>query len=215
MGLKKKRLLFLNSIAEELITYSESLEVFSIPLIKTTPKKVDFINYDINLPWVITSQSAAKIIKESPKVSTKIYAVGQKTASHFKGAIFPTISNSLELAKLIKKNKEKKVLFFCGNKRREDLPNYLNLANIEVKEVVVYDTEIIDKNVNLHDYDGLAFMSPSAVNAMAKKNGFGNLKCFAIGKTTGEALSLHGQNYKLSDEPNAVSLIKAAEYFLK
>ena len=42
MGIKKKRLLFLNSITEELITSSESLEVSSIPLIKTTPKKIDF-----------------------------------------------------------------------------------------------------------------------------------------------------------------------------
>lgn len=214
MGIKKKRLLFLNSITEELITSSESLEVSSIPLIKTTPKKIDF-DFDINLPWVITSQSAAKIVKKFPKISTKVYVVGQRTASHFNGAISPKISTSLELAKLIKKNKEKKVIFFCGNKRRDDLPNYLNLANIEVKEVVIYDTKIIDKNVNLYDYDGLAFMSPSAVNAMAKKNGFGNLKCFAIGKTTGEALNQHGQNYKLSDEPNAASLIKAAEYFLK
>ena len=65
--------------------------------------------------------------------------------------------------------------------------NYLNSIEIEVKEVVVYDTEIIDKNVNLLDYDALAFMSPSSVNAMANKNGFGNLPCFAIGKTTGDS----------------------------
>jgi uroporphyrinogen-III synthase len=215
MRLKKKRLLFLNSIAQELITYSESIEVFSIPLIRTIPKKVNFKNYDTNLPWVITSQSAAKIINEFPKISTKIYCVGQRTASYFKNPIYPEINTALELAKLIEQNKEKSVVFFCGNKRRDDLPKYLNSIKIEVKEVIVYDTKIIDKNVNLHDYDALAFMSPSSVNAMANKNGFGELTCFAIGKTTGEALSQHNQKYKLSEEPNAASIIDAAEYFLK
>tara|TARA_B110000003_G_scaffold113822_1_gene116490 strand:- start:19377 stop:20024 length:648 start_codon:yes stop_codon:yes gene_type:complete len=215
MGIIKKRLLFLNSISEELKDYSNKIESHCIPLIKTSSNKINPKDYDTKMPWVITSQSAAKVITEFPKLSDKIYTVGQRTASHFKDAIFPEINTALELAKLIERNNEKKVVFFCGNKRRDDLPNYLNSIKIEVKEVVVYDTEIIDKNVNLLDYDALAFMSPSSVNAMANKNGFGNLPCFAIGKTTGEALNQHNQNYKLSDEPNAASIIEAVEYFFK
>lgn len=215
MGVIKKRLLFLNSISEELKNHSDKIETYCIPLIETNSKKLNPKDYEINLPWVISSQSAAKIIKEFPELSNKIYAVGKKTASHFKSAIYPKINTALELAKLIELNKEKKVIFFCGNKRRDDLPNYLKSIKIDLKEVVVYDTKILDKNVNLLDYDALAFMSPSSVNAMANRNGFGHLPCFAIGKTTGEALSQHNQDYKLSDEPNAASIIKAAEYFFK
>jgi uroporphyrinogen-III synthase len=215
METNKKRLLFLNSIPEELKNQSNKIEVYCIPLIETYPKNISYKLFDSNIPWVITSKTAAKVIKKFPILSNKIYVVGKKTAKHFKNAIYPKIHTALELAKLIEFNKEKKVIFFCGDKRRNDLPNYLKSVAIEVEEVVVYHSKIIDKTVNLLDYNGLAFMSPSSVHAMAKKNGFGNLSCFAIGKTTGEALKQYGQNYKLSDEPNAVSIINIAEQFLK
>lgn len=215
MSTKKKRLLFLNSISEESISYSNKIEVSSIPLIETFAKKLNLKDLNKNIPWIITSQSAARLIKKLPVISQKIYVVGKKTASHFKNAIYPKKNTALELAKLIELNQEKKVIFLCGDKRRDDLPNYLKSVKIELQEVVVYQSKIIDKNVNLYDYDALAFMSPSTVYAMAKNNGFGSLPCFAIGETTGEALNKHGQVYKISEEPNAVSLIKAAEHFLK
>ena len=145
MEIKKKRLLFLNSISKELKDYSNKIESHCIPLIKTSSNKINPKDYNTKIPWVITSQSAAKVITEFPELSEKIYTVGQRTASHFKDAIYPEINTAIELAKLIERNNEKRVVFFCGNKRRDDLPNYLNSIEIEVKEVVVYDTEIIDK----------------------------------------------------------------------
>ena len=106
MGIIKKRLLFLNSISEELKDYSNNIESHCIPLIKTSSNKINPKDYDTKMPWVITSQSAAKVITEFPKLSDKIYTVGQRTASHFKDAIFPEINTALELAKLIERNQE-------------------------------------------------------------------------------------------------------------
>ena len=73
MGIIKKRLLFLNSISEELKDYSNKIESHCIPLIKTSSNKINPKDYDTKIPWVITSQSAAKVITEFPKLSDKIY----------------------------------------------------------------------------------------------------------------------------------------------
>ena len=77
MSTKKKRLLFLNSISEESISYSNKIEVSSIPLIETFAKKVNLKDLNKNIPWIITSQSAARLIKKLPVISQKIYVVGK------------------------------------------------------------------------------------------------------------------------------------------
>ena len=118
MSTKKKRLLFLNSISEESISYSNKIEVSSIPLIETFVKKLNLKYLNKNIPWIITSQSAARLIKKLPVISQKIYVVGKKTASHFKNAIYPKKNTALELAKLIELNQEKKVIFFVWRQKK-------------------------------------------------------------------------------------------------
>jgi len=211
-----KTLLFLNALSsEQLHDFNQDhfLTVKCNPLIETKPLDFDAHQLDTNLPWVFTSRSAVEAVKSIP-LSKKIYAIGKQTAEGLSNTILPQKSTATDLAKLIIENNEKKVIFICGNKRREDLPEYLKSFNVEVKEVHVYQTINLNKTLNLHSVDGLAFMSPSAVYSLSENNGFNGLPCFAIGPTTAQALKNEGQDCIISNNTDARSIVEVArEYF--
>ena len=214
-----KRLLFLNHISKESIAslnkVHPQLEVRCTPLIATKEVAFDPNVLDTTKPWAFTSQAAVKAVKKYPFANT-VYCVGEKTSNGLSNAITPTKSNAIELAKLIIQNKEKEVIFICGNRKKDDLPKALKQHNIKVKEVVVYETIYLQKSVNLQQIDGLAFMSPSAVHSMNENGGFSNLPCFAIGTTTAKALKSLGQKCVMSQQTNASSMVQAAcQYFLE
>lgn len=88
----------------------------------------------------------------------------------------------------------KEVIFFCGNIRREELPNMLTAAGIKVNELVVYQTKETPMAI-LPNWDAVLFFSPSAVQSFFQLN---KLKestvCFAIGTTTAASLAQHTPN---------------------
>ena len=64
--------------------------------------------------------------------------------------------------------------------------------------------------------DGLAFMSPSSVEAMVQNCGFNGLPCFAIGQTTAKTLIDYGQKPIISKKSSAESIVQTAiAYFNK
>ena len=116
-------------------------------------------------------------------------------------------SNAKSLAKLILNEKENEVLFICGSRRRDELPNLLKKEGVNVKELIVYETKFLNKNVNLHGIDALVFMSPSSVMAYAENNEFKDLSIFAIGTTTAQTLKDLNQEVIISCQANINSLI--------
>lgn len=80
------------------------------------------------------------------------------------------------------------VWFFCGNKRRDVLPDTLQNNGIHVNEITVYDTILTSHELS-KAYDGVVFFSPSAVESFFAVNQInGHIPCFAIGKTTAGAI---------------------------
>ena len=209
--INRKHILFLNQVDNESLS-NDAFRVSCEPLIKTMPLDFDSNQWNKNIPWVVTSRTATKlIIKENlPK---KIYAIGLKTAKNIPQAIHPKNATAKEVAKLIIENREKEVLFICGEQRREELPQLLKNANIKLTEAIVYRTEIIQKKLNLESVDGLAFMSPSSVVGMVQNGGFNKLPCFAIGTTTAQTLTEHGQTPIISTEPSAESIVQTAQVY--
>jgi uroporphyrinogen-III synthase len=213
-----KHLLFLNDLSTqtlEELNSDNSIKVSSEPLIKTSAITFNHDDLDVTKTWVFTSRKAIEILLEhNLSFSKKIYAIGQKTADLIPSAIIPEKASAIDLAKLIIKAQEKDVIFICGNRRRNDLPSKLLSHGIKVKEVTVYQTENLNKTVNLQGIDGLAFMSPSAVYSLAQNGGFKNLPCFAIGTTTALALKDEGQKCMISKTTNAKSLVDIAKHYL-
>ncbi len=130
--------------------------------------------------------------------------------------IFSTARNSTQLAEEIVRNDEKQVIFFCGDQRRDELPDMLSAHEIEMKEIVVYRT--IEKPVKVEtNYDGVLFFSPSAVKSFFSINKTeATTVLFAIGKTTAEELTLHSSNKILiGTHPNKELLANQAMQYLK
>jgi len=125
--------------------------------------------------------------------------------------------NAISLAQIIARNRDiKSVDFFCGNKSLDDLPEYLESKGVQVHKEVVYNTELVNQNLDTSDVDGMIFLSPTAVYSFFKKNEIDvNVPCFCIGATTSEAIHLRCNNPRVpSNDPSLESVIdKVIEHF--
>jgi uroporphyrinogen-III synthase len=109
--------------------------------------------------------------------------------------ILAEASYGLDLANaIIQLGSIHEVNFFCGNQRRNELPDTLKNAGITVNEYVVYEN-IPTPIVTADDYDGIMFFSPSAVKSYFSANRIHQKTiCFAIGRTTATSLREHTDN---------------------
>lgn len=123
-----------------------------------------------------------------------------------------TAKNATLLAEEIVKNSSgNKIIFFCGNRRLEDLPALLKEKNIEVEEIVVYHTELVHQKI-VDDFDAIAFFSPTAAESFFNDNTLKkNAVCISVGTTTTEAIKKYSQNRVITSEnPSEESVIDLA-----
>jgi len=84
--------------------------------------------------------------------------------------------------------------FFCGDQRRDELPDQLQRAGIEVREIIVYRTRQTPHPLE-KAYEGIAFFSPSAVHSFFSLNKVPPATVlFAIGRTTAAAIRQYSGN---------------------
>lgn len=126
-------------------------------------------------------------------------------------------TNAISLAQIIARNPDvESVDFFCGNKSLDDLPEYLESKGITVNKEVVYETELVQEQLDTDPFDGVIFLSPTAVYSFFKKNQLKpRVPAFCIGATTAEAVHLRCDNKRIeSDEPSIESVVdKVIEHF--
>ena len=154
--------------------------------------------------------------------SWNIYCIGNTTRAlvedHFgAAAIAGTAINAAELALLIIENKVAEVIFFCGDKRREELPDLLNNRGIRVHELVVYRTFAVHHSI-VKQYEGILFFSPSAAESFFSTNNLpAETVLFAIGSTTANELRKYTTNTIITGkEPGKENLVnEAVKYFVK
>jgi len=174
---------------------------------------------------VFTSMNAVEAViaaLKNTKPTWEIYSMGGTTKQLIENyfgvdAIKGIGRDAQSLAKQIIDANEKDVIFFCGNIRRDELPHLLNEKNIQVKEIVVYETSLIPQKI-VKDFDGIVFFSPSAVESFFSNNTVNALTTlFAIGETTAITISKYTNNpIIISDSPEKNSLAKKAiDYFSK
>jgi len=144
--------------------------------------------------WIFTSKKAVKAIKpmiKDLKVPEHIFAVGTKTAEKLEDldleVTVPDEYNVAALAKTMKDLKLKKVVHFCGNLQASDLSKLLG-KKTKLTSIEVYRTKLTGHEVDMDPYDGVVFMSPSAVESFMKQNTVADsMPVFCIGSTTEEA----------------------------
>ena len=159
-----------------------------------------------------TSKNAVSAIEwnnELPNANWKIFCIEGATKNALKKyftekSIKGTAKSALLLAEVIaEKSEEKKIIFFCGSKRMEDLPGLLLSKGIDVEEVIVYKTELVPQKI-IDDFEGVAFFSPSAAESFFSVNTLKkNVVCLSVGKTTSEAIKKYTDNEVVTAEKSS------------
>ncbi len=171
---------------------------------------------------IFTSRNAVSAVsqllndKEKSK-NWKVYAVGAGTAKVVSDLLLAKVVNEpagdgSRLAKMIiEAETPGNAVFFCGDKRRDVVPDALIKAGFRLKEFVVYQT-ILTPLKNQHDVDGILFFSPTAVQSFFSANNISsNVVCFAIGNTTGNELRKFTTNKIITAaEPSEKEVIQLA-----
>ena len=166
----------------------------------TTPALEKRINelYLQHVAVIFTSVNAVKAVNRllPTKPSWKIFCIAPTTKKSVADVfgnepIIGTAENATHLAdKIIADPSIKKLIFFCGDQRRNILHEKLKEKGIALEELVVYKTverpQIISKY-----YDAILFFSPSAVKSFFSVNSIPDkTQVFAIGSTTANEVTL-------------------------
>ena len=116
---------------------------------------------------------------------------------------------------IAEKYSQNNFIFFCGNLRRDALPDFFKENQIEFHEIQVYKNKLTSQKIN-ERVDAVLFFSPSGVNSFLKKNTIENQVCFCIGTTTADALSDYTKQIILCEKPIITSVLeKVVKYYGK
>lgn len=174
-------------------------------LVFTSPRAVDA--FGEAMPWLPTENVLWH--------GKPVYAVGPRTADALRTIGFTPEgeeSGSAErLAERIRKQDfERPLLFLCGSRRRDVLPDLLASSGIEVEEICVYDTRLRDGLAwpPGRKPDWLVFFSPSGFEAVRRAGlPLEGVRVAAIGPTTADVLRAHGVPVAgVADEPTPEQL---------
>jgi uroporphyrinogen-III synthase len=129
--------------------------------------------------------------------------------------LIATADNAQQLGQRLIDDGVRDVVFFCGNIRRDELPNKIRSEGGDMEEVVVYETEELPEKLT-KDYDGILFFSPSAVQAFYQHNQPAkHTVLFAIGKTTAEALRQNkGRHIVVAHKTDKIAMAEEAIAYL-
>ena len=206
------------------------IHIDEIPFIETEPIQSIEVQQEIEqafllaLPVVFTSMNAVEAVAyylEETMPEWQIYCIGNTTNNlvikHFGEAKIAGIANDAEsLAAIIVEDKFiDQVIFFCGDQRRDELPQILRDHDIDVNEIVVYQTIALPQKLE-KAYHGILFFSPSAVASFFQKNKLpGTTVLFAIGNATAAAIKKYSANRIITgEEPGKAELVrKMISYF--
>ena len=211
--------------------FDHDIEIDAIPFVQVDPIREDNLREELEklckLPLTVVFTSANAInamsgVLKSSKPEWSIYCIGNATKKALLGyfdstAIKGTAMDGEGLAEKIKQNEVSEVVFFCGDKRLDALPDFLYRHDIMVREIVVYKTKEIPELVKKH-YQGVMFFSPNGVNSFFRVNIIGpHTVLFAIGNTTATAVrSKTNNNIVVSETPSREHMVdKVIEYFHK
>ncbi|MDW8301207.1 MAG: uroporphyrinogen-III synthase [Bacteroidia bacterium] len=194
-------------------------------------QKVNILDYTA---IIFTSKNAVDIffqfcknlrIEMPPEM--KYFCVNETTANYIqhhvqmrKRKVFVGKGNNQDLFPLFKKHSTEKYLYPCSEIRKSDIPDFMKQNNILCKELIIYETVSADlKDLNIYDYQLIAFFSPSGVTAL--KENFpdykqGDTLFAAFGSTTAKAIQ--DANFRVDIQapiPQIPSMVGAIELKLK
>lgn len=188
-----------------------------LAIVETDFIRTENINFDlshINDNLIFTSQNAVLSVLQHPdstKLKSKnVFCVGSKTKALLEENGFTVeihTGYAADLAEIISlMHQNESFTFFCGNLRRDVLPEMLNENGITFNEIEVYQTKLTSEKMEA-TFDGILFFSPSGVESYLQQNKLKNEYCFCIGNTTAEALFNKTKNIIVANQPTVENTI--------
>lgn len=164
---------------------------------------------------VITSKNAVEALFDSVDTTDlkfkNIYCVGRRTKKLIEsriGKVTHVSPNAKALAEhLVEYMEGLEVTYFCSNIRLDELPNILAKNNIQVKEVVAYET----KHAAIKVPEGVKrvlFFSPSGVESFVSKNISHKRAAYCIGETTANEARKHFETVHVAKIPTIEGVIE-------
>ncbi len=157
----------------------------------------------------------------------KYFCVSEQTSHYLqkyiqirKRKIFTGKKTSADLLEIINKHKTEKFLFPCSDKRRRDIPEFMDTNDLQLTEAMIYETVSSDLS-DLTDvfYDIICFYSPSGIKSLMDNfPGYeqNNTRMAAFGPTTARAVIEAGLVLDIeAPMPNAPSMTGAIEIYIK
>lgn len=149
---------------------------------------------------------------------TNIYCVGRRTKRLIEkkiGKVAHIENDAKKLANyLVEKLDGKNITFFCGNKRRDDLPTILAENEIVVNEIECYQTQLTPRIIE-EKYKGILFYSPSGIESFLKDNSTSESTAFCIGETTASEAKKHFKNVVVAKVSTVESMLNSVNEFFK
>lgn len=201
----------------------QNIEIDILSFIETVPIRSIEVQQEIenallkSSAVVFTSMNAVEAVAnelDGHQPDWRIYSIGNTTKQLVKKyfgekAIAGTAESAAELAELIaEEDNSDDIFFFCGEQRRDELPDILRSNDIDVNEIVVYQTIQVKHKIE-KTYHGILFFSPSAVQSFFSNNKISDKTIlFAIGNTTATEIKKYTNNKIITgDEPSKENLV--------
>jgi hydroxymethylbilane synthase len=170
---------------------------------------------------IITSKNAVEALitnfsSEELKFDN-IYCVGRKTKRFVErkiGKVKHTENSAKSLAEyLVDYIEGTHVTYFCSNLRLDDLPTILADNQIEVNEVIAYETKHESHQID-DSVEGVMFYSPSTVQSYKQEND-DDIIAFCIGDTTATEAKKHFKDVRVAKMPTVESVVKLVNEYYK
>lgn len=167
------------------------------------------------LTVIFTSANAVNAVAEKllfqPK--WKVFCINGKTQNTIEKLFSKTEildsspTGELLAEKILQQHNTRHIVFFCGSKRLNTIPDALLKAGYYLQELVVYETNLnpvlFDENFN-----GVIFFSPSGVESFFSVNKISKeTVLFSIGPSTTKALKRYSENIVECAFPSEEALI--------
>jgi hydroxymethylbilane synthase len=171
---------------------------------------------------VITSQNAVEALLQNFTKSElnfeHIYCVGRRTKQLITkkiGVVTHSENSAEKLANYLVNNlKSKEITFFCGDKRRDNLPTILDKNKIKVNEVVCYQTMLTPKKVE-DKFKGVLFFSPTGIESYLKGENKTDKIAFCIGETTATKAKKHFEKVEVAKISTIENVLKLVNSYFK
>jgi uroporphyrinogen-III synthase len=221
--MKRLRLVITKKIDESLRMKAEEngIEVIEKEFIRIELLPVDDVRAltTKNITAIFTSKNAVRAvhrsIEDDSPIRWSIFCLAGATLNVVRksfplSTIAGTAWNAAELAeKIISLQPKEELVFFCGDKRRDDLPDALNAGDVPFKEIISYTTSLTPMKVE-ENFDAVGFFSPTAVDSFFSLNEINDdTLCFSVGSTTSRTLEKYAAKKILTlPEASEKSLIE-------